>query len=148
MGATMSLIRLDTSSCCDNICPCYPFIVKYEGTIEKIILLNSLIPASNKPAIVISVPITIEEAKRIVQKAQRIESFIGHESTARLLTQLFEREIPVSRGMYVPNDRDLAIVVKLKRRLEKPEDVKSVKPEDLEFLLVRYYVGVEVVEHK
>jgi len=141
----------------DSGCPsgdgysCYIFIVKYllekEDTIEKIALLNALVPASDKPAIVISTPITVEEAKELVKKAQRIESYIGHESTAKLLTQIFEREIPMSRAMYKPSNNDLAVIVRLKKRLEKPEDVKNVKPEDVEFLLVRYYTNVYVV-HK
>jgi len=33
---------------------------------------------------------------------------------------------------------DIAIVVRLKRRLEKPEDIKNVKLEDLEFYVMSY----------
>jgi len=38
--------------------------------------------------------------------------------------------------------------VRLKKRLEKPEDIKNVKPEDIEFLLVRYYTNIDVVVHE
>lgn len=131
---------------------CNVFISKYSLTeksvVEKIVLLNALVPVSNSPAITISMPITLEEARELIGKAEKIESYIGHEATAKLLSQLFGREVPVNRGMYIPNREDLAIVVRLKKRLEKPEDVKNVKPEDIELLLVRYYINVDVVEHK
>ena len=152
MGMDMSIIYLDTSSCCDNICPCYIFVVKrtlkYQETVDKIVLLNALVPSSTASSIIVSIPITLDEAKTIIGKAKAIESYIGHESTAKLLSELFGVSIPVSRAMYVPRDGDLAIIVRLKKRLEKPEDVKNVKSEDIEFLLVRYYTNVEVVEYK
>jgi len=148
----MSKIYLDSACGCGCGCSCNVFISKYPLTeksiVEKIVLLNALIPVSNRPAIIISMPITVEEARELIRKAEKIESYIGHEATAKLLTQLFEKEIPMNRGTYTPENYDLAIVVRLKKRLEKPEDVKNVKPEDIEFLLVRYYTNVDVVEHE
>jgi hypothetical protein len=152
MGVIMSVPYLTASSMYDNVCGCRIFIMKHQikpqEKINKIVLLNALVPVSDKPAILISTPIDLEEVRRIVQRAEVIESYIGHESTARVLSELLSVNIPMNRGMYVPSNEDLAIIARLKRRLEKPEDVKSVKPEDLEFLLVRYYVGVEVIEYK
>jgi hypothetical protein len=46
--------------------------------------------------------------------------------------------------MYSPRDGDLAIVVRLKKRLEKPEDIKNVTENDIEFIEVRYIAGREV----
>ena len=142
----------------DSGCPsgdgysCHIFIVKMlleeKDIVEKIVLLNALVPVSNSPAIMISTPITVEEARELIRKAGKIESYIGHEATAKLLTQLFEKEIQMSRAMYVPQNNDLAIIVRLKKRLEKPEDVKNVTEKDIEFLLVRYYTNVEVVVHE
>jgi hypothetical protein len=152
MGENMSMIYLDSGCGCGCGCTCDVFISKYilgeNKAIEKLVLLNALVPVSNSPTIIISLPITVEEAKMLVSKSQKIESYIGHEATAKLLTTLFEKEIPVNRGMYIPKNKDIAIVVRLKKRLEKPEDVKDVKPEDVELLLVRYYTNVYVVEHK
>ena len=142
----------------DSGCPsgdgysCNIFIVKLllkeKDIVEKIVLLNALVPVSNKPAITISVPINIEEAKEIIRKAKNVESYIGHEATARLLSEIFGVDIPMSRAMYTPQDKDLAIIVRLKKRLEKPEDVKTVTPNDIELLLVRYYINVDVVTRK
>jgi hypothetical protein len=46
--------------------------------------------------------------------------------------------------MYTPRDGDLAVVVRLKKRLEKPEDVKNITENDIEFIEVRYIAGREV----
>jgi hypothetical protein len=147
MSASTFVPYLDTSSCCDNVCPCHIFIVKRQGVANKVVLLNALVPA-DEPAIMVTVPVTTKEVVKLVSEAQKIESYIGHEATAKLLSQLFGKEIPMNRAMYKPNNNDLAIVVRLRKRLEKPEDMKNVKLEDLEFLLVRYYTRVEVVEYK
>ena len=127
---------------------CNVFISKYtRDAVKRVVLLNALVPVSDKPAITISVPINIEEAKELVKKSE-IESYIGHEATAKLLSTLLEREIQVNRGTYTPKNYDIAIIVRLKKRLEKPEDVKTVTLNDVEFLLVRYYTNVEVVVHE
>jgi methyl coenzyme M reductase subunit C len=123
-------------------------LLEEKDTVEKIVLLNALVSVSDKPAIIISMPTTVENIKELVRRAKVVESYIGHESTAKLLTMLLGREIPVNRGMYTPENKDLAVVVRLKKRLEKVEDVKNVKPEDIEFLLVKYYTNVDVVVRK
>ena len=148
----MSKIYLDSVCGCGCGCSCNIWIAKYQVTeksvIEKIILLNALVPISEKSAIMISTPITVDEAKMLVNRAQSLESYIGHEVTAKLLSQIFGKEISVNRGMYTPENYDMAVVVRLKKRLEKPEDVKSIKPDDIELLLVRYYTKVDIVEYK
>jgi hypothetical protein len=148
----MSTIHLDSSCPSGDGYSCYVFISKHpiagNRTLEKIILLNALVPNPTEPTIIISTPVTVEEAKELVNKAEKVESYIGHEATAKLLTQIFEREIPVNRAMYIPERYDLAIVVRLKKRLEKPEDVKNVTENDIELLLVRYYTDVHVVIYK
>jgi hypothetical protein len=105
---------------------------------SKIVFLNAVITSNKMPLTLKTRPVTLEKVREIV-KNREIESYIGHEATAFLLSQLLSREISVNRAMYEPQISDVAIVVRLKRRLEKPEDVKNVKPEDLEFILVEYY---------
>jgi hypothetical protein len=152
MGMSMSVIYLDSGCPSGDGYTCHvfisKFISKYPGVVEKVVLLNALVPVSDKPAIVISIPITPNEAKELVKKAVKVESYIGHEATAKLLSQLFEREVLMSRAMYTPKNGDLAVIVRLRKRLEKPEDVKNVTENDIELLLVRYYTNVEVVVHK
>ena len=148
----MSVIYLDSGCPSGDGYSCDVFISKYplkeKDIVEKVILLNALVPSSSKPSIIITMPISTEEAKELIRKTKKVESYIGHEATARLLSEMLGVDIPMSRAMYTPQNLDLAIVARLKRRLEKPEDVKNVKPDDVELLLIRYYTNVYVVEHK
>jgi len=104
---------------------------------QKIVFLNALITSSKMPMTLKTRPVTLKEVRELV-KGREIESFIGHEATASLLTRLLGVSVPTNRGMYDPRPGDVAIVVRLKRRLEKPEDIKDVKESDVEFILVEY----------
>jgi len=105
---------------------------------EKIILLNALVTSSKIPLILKTKPLNnLDEVKKLV-KDREIVSFIGHEATAQLLTTLLNKPVPTNRSMYDPRPNEVAVVVRLKKRLEKPEDVKNVKPEDIEFILIEY----------
>jgi hypothetical protein len=105
--------------------------------LEKVILLNAFV-VPRKPMVIITMPTNIENVKALIRKVGKIESYVGHESTARLLSELLETPVPYNRSEYQPVAGDIAVIVKLKKRLEKPEDVKNVKPEDLEFYIVNY----------
>jgi sporulation protein YlmC with PRC-barrel domain len=105
--------------------------------IDRLILLNAMV-LPKKPMVMTSAPTDLENVKALVRISSKVESYIGHESTARLLSSILGVEVPVNRGEYVPQVGDTAIVVRLKRRLERPEDVQSVKLEDIEFYIVSY----------
>jgi hypothetical protein len=105
--------------------------------LEKVILLNAFV-LPKKPMVVITMPTNLENVKLIVQKAKVLESYIGHEATAQLLSQLLSTSVPVNRGEYEPKVGEIAIVVRLKKRLATPHDVKDIKLEDLEFHAVNY----------
>jgi hypothetical protein len=104
---------------------------------ERLVLLNSLVTSSRMPITLRTIPISLEFVKYFVRDKD-VVSFIGHEATASLLTQLLPVPVPMNRAMYDPTPGDKAIVVRLKKRLEKPEDIKNVKEEDVEFILVEY----------
>jgi hypothetical protein len=104
---------------------------------EKVVLLNALITSSKIPLTLKTKPVSLEEVKAVVNK--EIQSFIGHEATAQLLTSLLSVSIPTNRSMYDPKPGDVAVIVRLKKRLEKPEDVKTITTNDIEFILVEYH---------
>jgi hypothetical protein len=108
--------------------------------VERLIFLNALVRPLHRGVIAIGDPADIETVKRLVEKAEKIESFIGHEATAKLLSQKLGINIPVNRGMYVPKHNDYVVIVALKRRLEKPEDVKDIRDEDIEFRIALYWL--------
>jgi hypothetical protein len=100
----------------------------------RIILLNSLVVPKGKSAI-FTAPISKGELKNLVNDKELV-SFVGHPSTAQVLSEILNREIPVSRAEYVPQSED-AIVVRLKQRQANPGHEK-VSIEDLEFYHVAY----------
>lgn len=103
----------------------------------RLVLLNALVPPSDGGVIAITPPLSIEEVKLILENAKEIESYIGHESTAKLLSRLANKEIQVNRGMWSPVPDTYVLVVRLRRRLPRSGDVE-VRPEDLEFRLALY----------
>jgi Domain of unknown function (DUF1874) len=58
--------------------------------------------------------LSLEEARHLVSEG--FVSAIGHESTARVLSELLEVTVPVRRDEYQQQVRERAIVFKLKRR--------------------------------
>jgi hypothetical protein len=83
----------------------------------KIIFLNALVTSSKIPLVLRTKPVNLEEVKELVEDKE-IVSFIGHEATASLLTQLLSVNVPFNRATYDPKPGDVAVVVRLKRRLE------------------------------
>jgi hypothetical protein len=114
----------------------YP-LRKLSKKLKKVVLLNALV-IPKTPMVLITMPTNIENVREIVEKAENIESYIGHEATAQLLTQLLGVTVPANRSEYAPQVGDIAIVVRLKKRLQMPQDIKDVKAEDLEFHVVKY----------
>jgi len=108
-----------------------------------LILLNALVTSSQEPFILITKPLKFDEGINRIWLSECLDSYIGHEATAKLLEKLTSRPIAVNRAMYSPRDGDLAVVVRLKKRLEKPDDIKSVTENDIEFILVQYIAGRE-----
>ncbi len=110
--------------------------------IRKLVLLNALVPPAGKGAVVVTAPITVEQAKCVLDSVREFESYIGHEATAQLLSGILGRPVQVSRAMWIPEDDTHALIVRLKRRLEKPEDVKSITESDIELRLAYYFTKV------
>jgi len=111
------------------------------ATVNRVVLLNAVVPPK-KPTVISIAPLSAEGAKKIVMKAKAVESYIGHEATAKLLSELFSTSVPVNRAEYTPVVGDIAIVVRLKKRLQAPQDLKSVTLDDLEFYVVNYELEV------
>lgn len=60
-------------------------------------------------------PIPLESAKILVN-AMEISSFVGHESTAQLISEILERPIGFSRKELKQRTGQMALVFKLKKR--------------------------------
>ena len=78
--------------------------------------------------------IDLAQLSRLVNAACRVQSYIGHPATAKLLSELLGVEIPTNRTEWACSDKDVVVSVVLKKRCEKPDC--SVGPADLEYYLV------------
>lgn len=86
--------------------------------------------------------VSVEEAKREVQEAARegrLYSIVGHEGTAKLLSKLFEVEIPVNRENFkLTNDDDLLLVAVIPFRLAEGQVLSEEQIKQLSFWYVGY----------
>ena len=109
---------------------------------EKIYVLNTLIVPidfSKYPkATVVLQKISVEEAKQILSKD--FISAVGHEATAKLLTQLLGVEIPVNRIAIYLEPGDTGIHFFLKTRLPEGKVLSEAELKTLDFWLVKSQV--------
>ena len=85
----------------------------------KVILANafSLSMLSKLPALIRVEEISVSEVKELLK--QGFESAIGHESTAKLLSQILGVEIPVKRVMITLEPNTVLVVFQLLERLSE-----------------------------
>jgi hypothetical protein len=104
-----------------------------------IYILNTLLTPidfdKNQNAIVKFSKITIEEAKEILKNS--FVSAVGHEGTARVLSQLLDIEIPVNRITVFFNKGDIGIHFFLKQRLPEGKVLSEQELKQLQFWLVK-----------
>ncbi len=100
---------------------------------RALVVLNAVVP---REGLMFITRIDTDVAVEILRQVNKIESYIGHEATARLLSQLSGREIQFNRGQYTPQRGDAALVVRLRTR--PGGDVKNLTIEDLDFMIVWY----------
>jgi len=103
----------------------------------KVKLLNA-IPTSALPSnCTISVIETNWAEACVLINNSEVESFIGHASTANLISKMCGKQIDVNRAEAKLQGGDVAIVFALNRRVSG--DVSDVKPEDFRILILDVY---------
>ena len=107
---------------------------------SKVYLLNTLIVPidfDKHPLVhVVLEKITIEEAKQILTNNPFV-SAIGHEATAKLLSQLLGINIPVNRVSVFFEPDDIGIHFFLKQRLPEGKVLSQEELEKLDYWLVK-----------
>ena len=107
---------------------------------EKLILLNAVV-APLGPMFMFYEPVDVETAVEVLRRGAKIESFIGHESTAKLLSELSGRNIPFNRAIYIPQRGDITLIVRLRggsRTVGTVGAADVLTPDMLEFALLWY----------
>jgi hypothetical protein len=77
---------------------------------------------------------TPEAIVDIVRHSAKIENFIRHESTVKLLSRLLNVELKPSAGLYTYESGDILVVVTLKRP-QRGQEVTELSEEDLEYFI-------------
>lgn len=103
----------------------------------KIYVLNALVTNSKIPILIFTRPADIEEVKKVIDKNELV-SYVGHPATVALFNKLFGTKITENRGMYSPVPGDRAVIIRLKKRLDKPEDIANITENDVEFIIADY----------
>jgi len=101
----------------------------------RIVFLNAL-PLNAIPLNTFMIYCTrdMDRIRFFVDAASEIESYIRHEATVKLVSELFKINLKQSSGLYTYQRDDKLIVVTLKRPTRGVE-METVKPEDLDILL-------------
>jgi hypothetical protein len=105
-----------------------------------IFVLNTLIVPidfdKNRSVNIKLTKITIEEAKQILKNNDFV-SAVGHEGTAKVLSQLLDIEIPANRITIFFNKGDVGIHFFLKQRLPEGKILSSEELAKLDFWLIK-----------
>ena len=84
------------------------------------------------------IDITLDDARRIVSDhAGNLDSAIGHQSTAEIMTTLLGTEIPVNRQMFTQEVGQAALVFKLNGR---PPEGKILTVEEIEEIGYKFQI--------
>ena len=103
----------------------------------RIVLMNSTMCPAEGTYVVEK--ITPEIAKQLVQKADKVESYIGYPQTAEYMSRVLGIAVPVNRGETVLHNGDTVIVCKLKYRVANPATKgEGVNEEDFEWWKMTY----------
>jgi len=102
----------------------------------RVVLLNALpIQAFNYQLFKIGCKRTSVDAVRdILVNATILESYVRHEATVKVLSELAGRELPVSAGLYRHREGDVLVIVTLKTP-QRGVEVTQLSIDNLDFLL-------------
>jgi len=91
------------------------------------ILNSAILPLKEGGEYIISAKqISIEEAKEMLEK-EHFTSAVGHEATAKLLTNVLGIEVPYNRIQITLEPGDKVLAFLLKKRLEEGKVIKTVE---------------------
>ena len=76
---------------------------------------------------------SIEAIADIVMHSAKVENYIRHESTVKLLSKLLNIDLKPSSGLYEYRDGDVLVIVTLKKPVRGQE--VEVKEEDLDYFM-------------
>jgi hypothetical protein len=119
---------------------------------SKLYLLNTLVVPVNfdqTEEVLLSLKkITAEEAKKLLTTANKWESVIGHTSTASVLSEILDINVPENRKTIYFTEGDRGVHFFLKRRIDEGKILTRDELLQLEYWLVLSEVKKEVKKTK
>lgn len=98
----------------------------------KVVLLNTSIATSY--GTLVYAPLALENAQWLTShRNSAVNSAIGHESTAQIMSDLLKIDVPVNRQQYTQLIGDIAIVLKLNGRLPEGKVLSRAELEEIGF---------------
>jgi len=86
----------------------------------------------------VAYPLRPEEAIRLLREARKIHCYHGHQPTLDLVNRLAGTDLRANRIMYSPKDGEVALAIKLNKRLTVSGIDAKPRLKDLDFVIVFY----------
>lgn len=85
------------------------------------------------------VQISVAEAKEIINKAETVESAIGHAATAEIMSELLDYKVEANRVEFSQTLTDSALIFRLKKRIGEGKILDRTEIEEIgyEFGILR-----------
>jgi hypothetical protein len=125
----------DGATVCDWLSIEYDLPLSAEA--ERLVLLDAVV-LPKKPMVMVASTTSIENVRALAEVIEKVESYIGHEVVAKILSELLGIDVPANSSEYTPKAGDVAVVVRLKKRQQAPQDVKNINIDDLELYIIYY----------
>lgn len=77
--------------------------------------------------------ISVVEAKDLLRQAEQVESAIGHQTTAEVMTKILDFEVKPNRIEFFQTVEDTALIFKLKKRIGEGQVLTAEEIETIGF---------------
>lgn len=84
-------------------------------TRKELVILSTTLGFAGFAAV--SYPISNKEAIELLKNARKLYCYHGHQPTLDVINQIVGTDLKASRVMYVPKDGEVALAIKLNKRL-------------------------------
>ncbi|CAN5810155.1 hypothetical protein BH20ACI4_BH20ACI4_15520 [soil metagenome] len=96
---------------------------------KRLILLNA--PVLTSFGRFEFVQISVDEARKTIRKSEKVESAIGHATTAEIMTELLDYKVEPNRIEFFQTVNDTALIFRLKKRIGEGQVLNRAEIEEI-----------------